>query len=68
VSDEKMILSVQVPTAVDRFLTREAGRRLTSKSAVAREILADHIRSMGLDPACVADEPVATPTPEEVAA
>lgn len=63
-----MILSIQVPTAVDRFLAREAERRLTSKSAVAREILAAHIRSAGGDPSCVSVSTIATPAPEEVAA
>lgn len=63
-----MILSIQVPTAVDRFLAREAERRLTSKSAVAREILAAHIRSAGVDPSYVTVSGVSAPAPEEVAA
>ncbi len=65
-----MILSIQVPTAVDRFLAREAERRLTSKSAVAREILAAHIRSAGVDPLAVAVAVAEVPTSasEEVAA
>lgn len=48
--DPKSIISVQIPDAVDAFLAKEAKRRLTSKSAVIRGILADHLRQLGVDP------------------
>lgn len=44
----KSTISVQLPDSVDRFLDAQARRRLCSKSAVIREILADHLRVQGV--------------------
>jgi len=44
----KSTISVQLPDSVDRFLANQAQRRLCSKSAVIREILADHLRTQGV--------------------
>lgn len=46
---EKSVISLQVPTVVDAYLESESRRMLTSKSAVVRGILAEHLRSLGID-------------------
>lgn len=47
--EDKCVISVQVPDAVNAFLTEESEKRMTSKSAVVREILAKHLNDVGVD-------------------
>jgi hypothetical protein len=39
----KQTISIQIPTNLDAFFEREAKQRMTSKSAVIREVLAEHV-------------------------
>lgn len=46
---QNLILSVQIPGVVDEFLANKAKQRLTSKSAIVRGILLDHLKGQGVD-------------------
>lgn len=46
---DKSIISVQIPEALDLWLADAAAKRLTSKSAVVREILVGHINAIRPD-------------------
>lgn len=58
--EDKSVISLQVPEAVNAFLSEESERRMTSKSAVVREILATHLKSLGVNYRQV---PVPVPAP-----
>jgi predicted DNA-binding protein len=61
---DKAVISIELPVELDDCLKAEAKSRLTSKSAVVREILAAHVRKSSLPQIIVPP----TPQPQEQAA
>ena len=41
-------ISVQIPKFVDEILTERARQRFTSRNAIARELLVQHLESQGV--------------------